>query len=223
MVSHEANYSTSTRKEVTMAIQDELSSHQIKVMPILLKGSSMPHYLRDKHYADLTKSFEDGVEKITHDIYRIIGIGPGLNTAGTSRTEKTEPSTETIAIGRILLLIISAGIALWVVTVYFYPVLYPQIQKVPIVLIIGGGAVLVYMFKTRLMNLQIKRDANFAEDMGTLHITHVFQKHYRNTLWRHKGKLIAKSIIFFEVMGSLLTVLCIIGFLLFIKDVITWL
>lgn len=52
------------RKEVNMALTQEINGTQVKVLPLLIESCDIPGFLSDKFYADFTKGFEDGFETL---------------------------------------------------------------------------------------------------------------------------------------------------------------
>jgi len=51
-------------REVKMALTEEIQGRRVKVLPLLYKGCEVPGFLVDKVYADFTKDFEEGFEKL---------------------------------------------------------------------------------------------------------------------------------------------------------------
>ena len=52
------------RKEVNMALTQEIEGTQVKVLPLLIEACEIPGFLSDKFYADFTKDFEAGFETL---------------------------------------------------------------------------------------------------------------------------------------------------------------
>jgi hypothetical protein len=61
------------RKEVNIALTQEIDGAQVKVLPILIETCKIPGFLSDKLYADFTTDFEDGfvtlLERLRDDLY----------------------------------------------------------------------------------------------------------------------------------------------------------
>lgn len=52
------------RREVNIALTQEINGAQVKVLPLLIESCEIPGFLLDKFYADFTKDFEDGFETL---------------------------------------------------------------------------------------------------------------------------------------------------------------
>ena len=52
------------RREVNMALTEELHGNKIKVLPLLYQPCEIPGFLKDKLYADFTEDFETGLETL---------------------------------------------------------------------------------------------------------------------------------------------------------------
>jgi hypothetical protein len=52
------------RREVNIALTQEIDGTQVKVLPLLIESCDIPGFLLDKLYADFTKDFEDGFETL---------------------------------------------------------------------------------------------------------------------------------------------------------------
>jgi HEAT repeat protein len=52
------------KRELASAIIDEISSDQVRVLPLLLADCSIPPFLRDKIYADFRASYEAGLASL---------------------------------------------------------------------------------------------------------------------------------------------------------------
>lgn len=52
------------RREVNMALTEELYGNKIKVLPLLYQPCEIPGFLQDKVYADFTEDFESGFETL---------------------------------------------------------------------------------------------------------------------------------------------------------------
>jgi hypothetical protein len=52
------------RKEVNIALTQEIVGTQVKVLPLLIESCEIPGFLSDKLYADFTKDFEDGFDTL---------------------------------------------------------------------------------------------------------------------------------------------------------------
>ena len=52
------------RREVNIALTQEINGTQVKVLPLLIESCEIPGFLSDKFYADFTKDFEDGFETL---------------------------------------------------------------------------------------------------------------------------------------------------------------
>jgi hypothetical protein len=52
------------RKEVNIALTQEIEGTQVKVLPLLIESCEIPGFLSDKLYADFTKDFEQGFETL---------------------------------------------------------------------------------------------------------------------------------------------------------------
>lgn len=71
------------RREVNIALTEEIQGKRIKVLPLLYQRCELPSFLTDKIYADFTEDFEEGFDKLlrrlTADLHeqgkRIINSG----------------------------------------------------------------------------------------------------------------------------------------------------
>jgi hypothetical protein len=52
------------RREVNIALTEEIQGRRVKVLPLLYKECEIPAFLADKLYADFTGDFEEGFEKL---------------------------------------------------------------------------------------------------------------------------------------------------------------
>lgn len=52
------------RREVNIALTEEIQGKRVKVLPLLYKKCDVPGFLADKLYADFTEDFEEGFEKL---------------------------------------------------------------------------------------------------------------------------------------------------------------
>ncbi len=52
------------RREVNIAVTEEIQGRRVKVIPILYKKCDVPGFIADKIYADFTQDFEEGFEKL---------------------------------------------------------------------------------------------------------------------------------------------------------------
>jgi hypothetical protein len=52
------------RRELNNALIDEVERRQVKVLPLRLDGSSMPDAIKDKKYADFSRSYKTGLEEV---------------------------------------------------------------------------------------------------------------------------------------------------------------
>ncbi len=52
------------RREVNLALTEEIEGERVKVLPLLYQKCEIPGFLADKLYADFTKDFEEGFEKL---------------------------------------------------------------------------------------------------------------------------------------------------------------
>lgn len=52
------------RREVNIALTEEIQGRRVKVLPLLYKKCDIPGFLTDKLYADFTEDFEEGFEKL---------------------------------------------------------------------------------------------------------------------------------------------------------------
>ncbi len=52
------------KHELNMALAREVTSQRIRVLPILIEPCDLPPFLRDKLYADFTKSYDSGLEAL---------------------------------------------------------------------------------------------------------------------------------------------------------------
>jgi hypothetical protein len=50
------------RREVNMALNEEIHGNKVKVLPLLYQKCEIPGFLQDKVYADFTEDFEEGFE-----------------------------------------------------------------------------------------------------------------------------------------------------------------
>lgn len=61
------------KKEVNMALTQEIDGEQVKVLPLLIEPCNIPGFLSDKLYADFTRDFDDGFEtllkRLTDDLH----------------------------------------------------------------------------------------------------------------------------------------------------------
>lgn len=56
------------KKELNQALVHEIEKRRVRVLPILLDKVDRPETLRDKKYADFTKSYEKGLEEVVSTI-----------------------------------------------------------------------------------------------------------------------------------------------------------
>jgi hypothetical protein len=56
------------KKELNSAIVHEIERRKVTILPIKLDDAEMPDTIKDKLYADFSKSYEDGLEKLTQSI-----------------------------------------------------------------------------------------------------------------------------------------------------------
>lgn len=54
------------RREVQIALTEEIRGRKVKVLPLLYKDCSIPGFLIDKIYADFSNEFEEGFAKLLH-------------------------------------------------------------------------------------------------------------------------------------------------------------
>ena len=52
------------KQELNMALTQEIASQKIRVLPILIEKCDLPPFLRDKHYADFTVSYDIGLDAL---------------------------------------------------------------------------------------------------------------------------------------------------------------
>jgi hypothetical protein len=52
------------RREVNMALNEEIHGNKVKVLPLLYQKCEIPGFLKDKVYADFTEDFEQGLELV---------------------------------------------------------------------------------------------------------------------------------------------------------------
>jgi hypothetical protein len=68
VVSENSVNSAWVKKELNSAIINEIERRKVIVLPIKLDGAKMPDTIKDKLYADFSKSYEDGFEKLIRSI-----------------------------------------------------------------------------------------------------------------------------------------------------------
>ena len=68
VVSENSVNSEWVKKELNSAIVHEIERRKVTVLPIKLDGAKMPETIHDKLYADFSKSYEDGLEKLIQSI-----------------------------------------------------------------------------------------------------------------------------------------------------------
>jgi len=52
------------KKEVEVALNEEISGHRVKVLPLLCRKCKVPPFLAGKLYADFTKGFKPGLSSL---------------------------------------------------------------------------------------------------------------------------------------------------------------
>ena len=68
VVSENSVNSPWVKRELNSAIVHEIERRKVIVLPIKLDGAKMPDTINDKLYADFSKSYEDGLEKMIRSI-----------------------------------------------------------------------------------------------------------------------------------------------------------
>lgn len=67
------------KREVEIALNEEIDGRRVKVLPIIAKTCEVPGFLRGKVYADIRR--KDGWEKAIRDIARAIGLSSSTDEA----------------------------------------------------------------------------------------------------------------------------------------------
>ncbi len=68
VISENSVNSAWVKRELNSAIVHEIERRKVTVLPIKLDGAKMPETINDKLYADFSKSYEDGLEKLLRSI-----------------------------------------------------------------------------------------------------------------------------------------------------------
>lgn len=68
VVSHNSVQSSWVKKELNNALVQEIERRKVTVLPIKLDDSNIPESVGDKLYADFTRSYEDGLNKLLSSI-----------------------------------------------------------------------------------------------------------------------------------------------------------
>lgn len=68
VVSENSVKSEWVKKELNSAIVHEIERRKVTILPIRLDGAKMPDAIKDKLYADFSKSYEDGLENLVRSI-----------------------------------------------------------------------------------------------------------------------------------------------------------
>jgi tetratricopeptide (TPR) repeat protein len=64
VISQHSASSEWVRREVNIALTDEIQGRRIKVLPLLCEKCELPAFLADKIYADFTNDFDEGLERL---------------------------------------------------------------------------------------------------------------------------------------------------------------
>jgi hypothetical protein len=68
------------RKELNSAIVHEIERRKVTILPIKLDDAKMPETIKDKLYADFSKSYEEGLEKLIRSIKARKVVTDGRNS-----------------------------------------------------------------------------------------------------------------------------------------------
>lgn len=68
------------KKELNVALIRELDEKRVVVLPVLIEDCEIPLFLRDKFYADFTKSYDDGIREVLEATASVTSENLGRHT-----------------------------------------------------------------------------------------------------------------------------------------------
>ncbi len=192
------------KKELYWALNKESEDSQFKIIPVLIDGSTPPFILSDKLHANFNDDFEKVVQQLSESIMNKKNAADKVNF-GDHPTLKYNPANTIFWAPSILTAI---GLFGFIISIYFNDLITKAANleistTVSLIYMLLTGCGITELLKTIILKLSFNRNKNFALDAGSLFISHILFKNYRNLLWRYRHDFSVQLILVLEICVNL--------------------